>query len=159
MPVAPQPMAFTTFDVPIESWTEAPVKPEVAPEPIQRVSSHGSTLENSSLDQLSQKEGNDTTEDREPASKAPGKSGRPVVDRRPKQAELLQTLKEKLRFHFFKIDEKFSLERKRTDKYRTMLVRMLKRVLGEVVALIGIDSYAKSSKVDRYLPEFNKRFE
>lgn len=36
---------------------------------------------------------------------------------------------------------------------------MLKRVVGEVAALIGIDSYAKSPKLERYLPEYSKRFD
>ena len=58
-----------------------------------------------------------------------------------------------------KIDQKFGKETSRTDKYRTMLVRMIKRVLGEVMGLIGIDSYTKSKSVNRYMPEFNKKFE
>lgn len=58
-----------------------------------------------------------------------------------------------------KIDQKFGKETSRTDKYRTMLVRMIKRVLGEVMGLIGIDSYAKSKSINRYMPEFNKKFE
>lgn len=129
---------------------------------MEQEASHGSTIEDSH--DPSQPEAGSCQQCRgehpaQPVRPSPGKTGRPVVDRAPSQEELLQTFKEKLRLQFFKIDQKFSQERSRTDKYRTMFIRMLKRVLGEIAALIGIDSYAKSPKIDRYLPEFSKRFE
>ena len=85
--------------------------------------------------------------------------GRPAVDRVLSNEELLQIFKQKIRLQFYKINEKFAKDPKRTDKYRTMVVRKLKRTLAEVMVLIGIDSYAKSPKVERCLPEFEKRFE
>ena len=57
-----------------------------------------------------------------------------------------------------KIEEKFSKELVRTDKYRTMFVRQCRKVLAETVSLIGIDSYSKSTSVDRFLPEYQKRY-
>lgn len=61
--------------------------------------------------------------------------------------------------NFSKINQKFARETARTDKYRTMLVRMVKRVLGEAMSLIGIDSYSKSNKINRFMPEYHKKFE
>ena len=87
------------------------------------------------------------------------KQGRPVSDRVLSDQELVEVFRQKLRLGFHKIEERFRSDKSRTDKYRTMLVRLCKRVLGEVMALIGIDSYAKSNQVEKYLPEYQKRFE
>jgi len=64
----------------------------------------------------------------------------------------------KLRIGLMKINDKFRREKNRTDKYRTMLVRLLKRIMVEVITQIGIDSYAKSMDISKFLPEFEKRF-
>ena len=86
------------------------------------------------------------------------KQGRPVADRSLSNLEIETAFREKLRAQFYKINEKFRAEPSRTDKFRTMLVRQCRRALGEVVSLIGIDSYAKSQKIERFLPEYEKRF-
>lgn len=153
------------FESKFEPWLEAPLldEPVCFPRPLERVSSHGSTLSESNEQSVLATAGDCKQclgDHSQNLSVIPvPRTGRPVVDRVPSQEELLSTFKQKLRLSFHKINQKFSNERARTDKYRTMTLRMLKRVLGEVVCLIGIDSYAKSPKLDRYLPEYNKRFE
>lgn len=79
------------------------------------------------------------------ASSVLNKQGRPVSDRVLSDEKLVEIFREKLRLGFHKIEERFRSDKSRTDKYRTMLVRLCKRVLGEVMGLIGIDSYAKSN--------------
>ena len=151
------------LDVKFEPWLEAPLLQEpVQCRPVEQEPSHGSTIEDSHDPSSSSAAGDvrcgqcDAEHPAKQVRPEAKKTGRPVVDRAPSQEELLQTFKHKLRLNFHKIDEKFSKERSRTDKYRTMFIRMLKRVVGEVAALIGIDSYAKSPKIDRYLPEFDQ---
>ena len=165
---APKPQEF---EVPVESWLETPLLPEApadAQQPLERVSSHGSTFEDSH--ERSAPLGKDTVEcpsclgdhskfEDVTSSEGPVKTGRPVVDRVMSHDELLKEFRTRLMTNFSKINEKFARETARTDKYRTMLVRMIKRVLSEVVSLIGIASYAKSNKINRYMPEFHKKFE
>lgn len=91
-------------------------------------------------------------------SKDPLKQGRPVANRELSDEELIYVFKQKLRLGFHKINEKFRTDLSRTDKYRTMLVRHCKRVLAETMGMIGIDSYAKSKQLEKYLPEYEKRF-
>lgn len=68
-------------------------------------------------------------------------------------------MKENLLSNLRKMNEKFEKEPSRTDKYRTMLVRLCKRVLSEAMGTLGVDSYSKSQEVDKFLPEYQKRFE
>lgn len=86
------------------------------------------------------------------------KSGRPVADRSLSDEELLKVFQNKLRTAFTKIEAKFAKDASRTDKYRTMLVRACRRVLSEAMTMIGVDSYSKSTQVNKFLPEFEKRF-
>ncbi len=39
-----------------------------------------------------------------------------------------------------------------------MFVRQCRRVLAEAMSLIGVDSYSKSTDVERFLPEYQKRY-
>lgn len=57
------------------------------------------------------------------------------------------------------MNEKMKLEPTRTDKYRTMLVRLCKRILSEAMGMLGIDSYSKSSNAETFLPEYMKRYD
>ena len=86
------------------------------------------------------------------------KQGRPVADRSLSDEELLKVFQNKLRTAFTKIETKFAKDSSRTDKYRTMLVRACRRVLSEAMTMIGVDSYSKSTQVNKFLPEFEKRF-
>jgi len=86
------------------------------------------------------------------------KSGRPVANKQFNDEELMEMFTSKLRIGLTKINDKFRREMNRTDKYRTMLVRLMKRIMVEVVTQLGIDSYAKSMDISKFLPEFEKRF-
>lgn len=87
------------------------------------------------------------------------KTGRPVEDRKVTDSELVQIFKVKLLDGIQMMNEKLKLEPTRTDKYWTMLVRLCKWILSEAMGMLGIDSYSKSNAVDKFLPEYLKRFD
>ena len=87
------------------------------------------------------------------------KQGRPVADRSMGDEDLLKVFRSKLKTTFGRIENKFVEDSSRTDKYRTMFVRQCRRVLAEVMGMIGVDSYSKSTDVERFLPEYEKRFQ
>lgn len=87
------------------------------------------------------------------------KTGRPVEDRKVTDSELVKIFKVKLLDGIQMMNEKLKLEPTRTDKYWTMLVRLCKWILSEAMGMLGIDSYSKSNAVDKFLPEYLKRFD
>ena len=82
------------------------------------------------------------------------KTGRPVEDRKVTDEELVQIFRSKLLSALQQMNEKLILEPTWTDKYRTMLVRLCKRILSEAMGTLGIDSYSKSNSVEKFLPEY-----
>ena len=87
------------------------------------------------------------------------KTGRPDEDRKVTDSELVKIFKVKLLDGIQMMNEKLKLEPTRTDKYWTMLVRLCKWILSEAMGMLGIDSYSKSNAVDKFLPEYLKRFD
>lgn len=84
--------------------------------------------------------------------------GRPVEDKITSDEEVIENFRAHLREGLLQIEEKFIQAPSRTDSYRLMIVRLCKRVISDSLSKIGIFSYCRSTDVDKYLPENEKRF-
>lgn len=87
------------------------------------------------------------------------KLGRPTDDRTMANSDLKAFIRKEFLMGLREMNEKFKTQLLRTDKYRTMVIRLLKKVLAKAVSKIGVDSYSKSVEVDKFLPEYQKRFD
>ena len=170
--MVPQVVTSDAFELlPFDSFVPTP--PTELPNLLQPPDALPSTADAPSWDESSPDTGADTDsqagfnglggcakpdEDPRQAAVTKPKQGRPVADRSLGDEQLVRVFRNKLRSAFSRIEQKFQGDSSRTDKYRTMFVRQCRRVLAEAMSLIGVDSYSKSTDVERFLPEYQKRY-